>query len=148
VEFDVRGLIQAGGFSRTQETYPKKISDIAIGFECRRLHFLHTGINAYDLADGTEIGSYVVHYSTGETHEIPIRVGREVADWWNQPNEENKGFCIAWSGTNEATRAEGRTIRLFKTAWENPLPTIGIKSIDLVASLNDPAPLLVAITGE
>ena len=112
------------------------------------MHFLHSAINAFDIKDGTQIGSYVVHYANGQTREIPIVVGRDLADWWNQPNEQNKKFVIAWTGTNESSRAQGRTIRLFKSTWENPMPDSEVKSIDFVWAGTEAAPFLVAITAE
>jgi len=75
-------------------------------------------------------------------------VGRDIADWCDQPNEKNKDFLVAWSGTNESSRQQGRTIRLFKSTWENPLPSVEVKSIDFVSTHEQAAPFLVAITAE
>src|SRR6185369_17620089 len=115
VEFDVRGLIQVGAETSTGEKYPKEILDIAVGRECQRLHFLHSAIYAFSTKDGTQTGSYVIHYGDGQRRVIPLVIGQDLADWWSQPNEENKRFTIAWKGTNEMSRQQGRTIRLFKT---------------------------------
>jgi len=148
VAFDVRGLVQVGAESRTREKYPAKVEGIGIERKCNRLQFLHSAINCSLISKGTQIGSYIVHYANGQRHEIPIAVGRELADWWNQPNEEDDGLIVAWEGTNEATRKIGRTIRLFKTTWDNPSPEIAVKSIDFVSTHETAAPFLVAITVE
>ena len=58
-------------------------------------------------------------------------MGRDVADWFSQLNEENKKFTIAWSGTNESSREEGRTIRLFKSTWQNPIKGVVVTAIAL-----------------
>jgi WD40 repeat protein len=148
VEFDVRGLIQVGSESPDSVKYRKKISGIRIARQSQRLQFLHAAINAADVKEDIQIGSYIVHFANGERRDIPIVVGRDVADWWNQPNEETKKFVIAWTGTNAASRAAGRTIRLFKTTWENPYPEVEVKSIDFVSTHDIAAPFLVAITVE
>jgi hypothetical protein len=148
VEFDVRGLIQVGAETPTGEKYPKQVLDIAVGRKCTRLHFLHSAINAFDAKDGMQIGSYVIHYADGQARVIPLVIGQDLADWWSQPNEVNKRFVIAWSGVNEPSRQLGRTIRLFKTTWENPLPDVTVKSIDFVSGMVEPDPFLVAITAE
>ena len=103
---------------------------------------------SYAVQPGTKIGSYIVHYADGQTREIPIIVGRDVADWFSQANENLPDLQIAWSGRNEASRAAGRTIRLFKSTWQNPVPELAIQSLDFVSSHHSAAPFLVAITAE
>jgi hypothetical protein len=98
VQFDVRGLIQVGTETATGEKYPKQILDISVGRQCKRLHFLHAAINASARNDGMQIGSYVIHYLDGQERVIPLIIGHDLADWWSQPNEENKRFVIAWKG--------------------------------------------------
>jgi hypothetical protein len=134
--------------TRAGEKYQKNVSGIVVGRRCKRLHFLHSAINAFAVVDGTEIGKYVVHYAGGQQREIPIVIGKELADWWNQHDEVSKPFVIAWSGTNAASRPQGRTIRLFKSVWENPLPELEVMSIDLVSTKEVGAPFLVAVTAE
>ena len=148
IQFDVRGLIQVGAESRTGETYPTKVADIAIQRACQRLHFLHAAIDAFSQPDGTRIGSYVIRYSNGRQSEFPIVIGVSLADWFDQPNEENKTFTIAWTGQNAASRRQGRKIRLFRSTWENPAPGETVRSIDFVWTASEAAPFLVAITAE
>ncbi len=141
-------LIQVGTETSTGEKYPKRVLDIAVGRPCKRLHFLHSAINASARNDGMQIGSYIIHYADGQQRVIPLVIGQDLADWWSQPNEQNKRFVIAWSGVNDLARQLGRTIRLFKTTWENPFPEVAVKSIDFVSSPDEPDPFLVAITLE
>ena len=148
VQFDVGGLIQVGAPSRTGENYPTEVRQIAIQRACQRLHFLHAAIFAGGTPNGTRIGSYVLHYVNGRQAEVPIVIGQSLADWFTQPNEENKRFTIAWTGYNAESRRQGKTIRLFKTTWENPAPAEAIRSIDFVSAQAGPAPFLVAITAE
>jgi hypothetical protein len=54
VDFDLRGLIQLGSSSRGGVPYPKEMSGIPMKRACRRLHFVHSAIMAYDVqADGS-----------------------------------------------------------------------------------------------
>ncbi|MFN0068069.1 MAG: WD40 repeat domain-containing serine/threonine protein kinase [Limisphaerales bacterium] len=146
--FDLRGLIQVGERSRAGEPYPRQVSGIGVGLACRRLHFLHAAIMAYDLPAGTRIGSYVVRYADGQTHEIPIAIGRDVADWFSQEHEELGHMVVAWKGHNESSRQGGHHIRLFKTTWENPRPDSVIESLDFIATHSRACPFLVAVTAE
>lgn len=146
--FDLRGLIQVGERSRAGEPYPRQVSGIGVGRPGRRLHFLHAAIMAYDVPAGTRIGSYVVRYADGQTHEIPIELGRDVADWFSQAQEDLGPMVVAWTGVNESSRQGGRKIRLFKTTWENPRPDSVIESLDFIATHSRACPFLVAVTTE
>ncbi len=133
--------------SHLEENIPDPFVGIPVRQTCRRLHFLHAAINAR-VRKGTQIGIYLVHYADGQQQEIPIVVGKDLADWWKPPNEPKAASVEVWEGTNEASREEGWTIRLFKTAWENPLDEIAVKSIDFLAADFIASPFLVAITVE
>jgi serine/threonine protein kinase/tetratricopeptide (TPR) repeat protein len=148
VQFDVRGLIQLSASFRGPERYPDEVRDIPVHRTCRRLHFLHAAIFAADAPDGAKIGSYIVHYASGKQSELPIIMGKSLADWWTQPDEQGKTFTIGWQGENAESRRQGRTIRLFKSTWENPAPGETVSTIDFIAFQKAPAPFLVAITVE
>jgi len=90
----------------------------------------------------------VIHYSNSTQAEFPIVIGQSLLDWFTQPNEEKKPFTIAWSGHNAWSRPESKTIRLFKSTWQNPDPAVLISSIDFVTTGPAPARFLVAITAE
>ncbi len=144
-EFDVRGLVEV---SRRFPAYSALVTNIPVAQICRRLHFLHAAVNADVVADGTQLGRYVVHYSNGQQGEIPLVQGRDLADWWEQANEQGKPLVVAWTGTNSASQREGRHIRLFKTSWPNPQPDLAVRSIDFEAMDKVGSPFLVAITAE
>lgn len=154
MDFDIRGLIQVGANASNGMAYPKQISGITVARQCEHLHFLHAAIHAASATNGARIGTYVVHYADEQRHEIPIRVGREVGDWWTHAKETNTLFTVAWTGTNEASMKRDRSIRLFKTTWKNPRPEIEITTIDFLSIRNASpgrtvaAPFLVAITAE
>jgi hypothetical protein len=90
----------------------------------------------------------MIHYADGQQREVPIVIGKNVADCFEQPNEDGRLFVVAWTGTNESSRAQGKKIRLFKTTWENPLPGVSVTSIDFVSTKEVVAPFLIAITAE
>jgi hypothetical protein len=115
---------------------------------CQRFHFLHAACYADQVPDGTQIGSYVVHYLNGQQRLVPLVIGQDLADWWQQPNEQGKPFVVAWTGSNRLSASLHRRIRLFKTTWRNPRPDLTILSIDFEAKHNKGSPFLVAITVE
>lgn len=106
VRFDIRSVIQLGARSRRGEPYPRQLSGINIGVTCQRLQLLHSAITAFDVEPGTRIGSHVVHYTDGQRREIPIMVGRDVADWFRQDNEDPTQMQVAWTGGNESSRTQ------------------------------------------
>jgi len=143
--FDVRGIVQV---RRQTKDYPAAVNGIQIGQTCRRLHFLHSAINAASAANGTAIGRYVVHYANGERRDIPIVIGQDLVDWFEQPREVGKPLVIAWIGENPKSRRWGKKIRLFKSTWENPLPPVAVEAVDFLALKPGPSPFLVALTAE
>jgi len=144
-EFDIRGLIQASQFL---PAYPALVTNIPVGQVCQRLHFLHAAFRAFKVPDGTQIGRYVVHYVNGQQREIPLVIGQDLADWWEQANEQGKPFVVAWTGTNAKSQSLNRRIRLFKTTWPNPRLDVAVQSIDFEAMDKEAMPFLVAITVE
>jgi len=144
-EFDVRGLIQV---ARRSEVHPPSVTGIPVGQPCARLHFLHSAIGADHTRNGTVIGRYVVNYANGEQREIPLVVGVALADWWESPGGDSPQVVIAWEGQNGKSRPKGKSIRLYKYAWENPLPSLVITNIDFHAQTAGPSPFLVALTIE
>ena len=143
-EFDLRGLIQV---ERECRKHPPRVDGLAVGQPCQRLHFLHAARNAALIEDGLEIGRYVVHFADGERREIPLVLGRDLVDWHIQPRSRET-YVTAWSGQNPKTRGMRKQIRLFKTTWQNPRPTVAVRSVDFVATCSGPCPFLVALTAE
>jgi WD40 repeat protein len=141
VLFDVRGLIQLGPNPPDEMGYPGEIRGIRVNQVCARLHFLHSAIFADQTPAGTGIGTYIVHYADGRNPSFPIEVG----NWLNQPQGPTN-IVVAWTGQNEKGRKAGQNIRLFKTTWTNPFPSVPITRIDFRA--DEARPFLVAITAE
>jgi serine/threonine protein kinase/WD40 repeat protein len=149
IDFDVRGLIQIGTSAANGLAYPNHIYDIPIRQRCRRLHFLQAAIFAAGARLGDELGSYIFHYADGRQVEIPIAAGKDIGEWWSQPDQQDMNFVIAWTGNNPAAQKSGHTLRLFKATWENPFPDVPIKQLDFISDKPTPgAPFLVAVTAE
>jgi serine/threonine protein kinase/WD40 repeat protein len=149
VDFDIRGLIQIGAPATNGLFYPNHVLDVPLHRQCRRLHFLHAAILASSAKPGDELGSYIFHYVDGRQVELPIVTGKDVADWWSQPNEPDASLIVAWRGDNRAVRAAGGNVRLFKTTWENPYPDVPLRQFDFTSDKLTPGqPFLVAVTAE
>ena len=151
IEFDLRGVIQVSGngAGNARGPFPKMVH-IKVGLRCQRLQFLHgTGFRE---DQGTQIGTYVVHYADGKRQEIPIVYGQDVRDWWAYPQESHQTprASVAWKGSNGGTRdwGAGVTVQLFRLAWKNPRPDSIIESIDFIGQPVDALPFLLAITAE
>jgi hypothetical protein len=102
-------------------------------------------------AEGTRIGRYVIHYADGRQREWPIVYGQDVRDFWKRSNEPESPATLreGWTGHNADATANGASgIRLFQSAWKNPLPGVPIESIEFESELTQCEPFLIAITAE
>jgi hypothetical protein len=145
-QFDLRGVVQLAGGAEPylRRIYPESVRDLPVRQTARRVHILHA--TGWTVADGTQIGHFVVRYADGSERLIPVAYGYDVRNWWPQPNEpppQRTGLQLAWEGPAGDSRR-----RLYLTSWINPQPDIVIQSIDYRSSMSDAAPFLVAITLE
>ncbi|MDA1275586.1 MAG: hypothetical protein O2960_16330 [Verrucomicrobia bacterium] len=150
VKFDIRGIIQLTGRGAEEQLsvqFPKEVTGIQINRSCERLHALHAV--GWVESDGTKVGSLVIHYSDGESRELPIVYGKQVSDWWTPPNTPVVTDAqVAWKGSNSASANLQSTLQLYKTSWPNPRFDAKIETIDYVSSHSNSAPFLIAITVE
>jgi WD40 repeat protein/serine/threonine protein kinase/peroxiredoxin len=141
----VDALIQLAG--KYVSDRPVKIEGIPVNGKFSKLYIVHgTG---WSTADGVVIGQYDVHYEDETVETVSVVYGEDVRDWYcaGEMKPLTRGH-LAWEGNNVCTRREGKTLRLYLTAWENPWPDKRVVSIDCV-SLNTPAaPFCVAMTVE
>jgi hypothetical protein len=147
IEFDVRGVVQLKGKGPLAR-FPAEVKNIPVHQRCQHLYFLHAASVSGQAKDGEQIGSYLVHVPNSELNlEIPIVYGRSVRSWHQEPNEPeaDKDLKVAWSGENASTRRNGKSIRLFVTAW-NLAPGVEIESLDFVSAKLNAAPFLLAIS--
>jgi peroxiredoxin len=132
-----------------QPNWPRTVEGIRVNQLVARLYVFH-GAGWGFPPDGTMIGQYKVHYEDETEATIPIVLGEDVRDWWD--NDGSKAVTrgkVVWAGQNAASRAEEKNLRLYLAAWENPHPEKKVVSIDLIsANASDAAPFCVAITAE
>jgi len=127
---------------------PEEVTGIKIGAAFQRLAILHaTGYGEPDLADGTEIGAYTVHYADKTTARIPIVYGEDLRDWWINPDRADlKRAKVAWKGENAASKQMDREIALYAVIWKNPHPEKKVVSLDMSTAGTECDPFLVALT--
>ncbi len=152
VRFDVRGLAQLSA-TRLLAPYPTNVTGVKVGASSTKIHFLHATrpvpVRAPDMAVGTRVATYVIHYENGAAAEIPIIYGRDLKNWWFDPLKPEPGSArAAWEGENPASKAFQRKIRLFITSWQNPRKDQTIASLSLNSAMAETAPFVVAITIE
>ncbi len=142
VEFKTDGILQLTNPTLHERTtiYPEKVEGIKIDQSFQRLHVLHAA--AWQSQPGTVVGKYILNYADGGTHEIEIKYGEDVVDWWAYGGIPTKSV-IAWRGTNPQA-----TIRLFRNTWENPKPDSIVDSLDYISTMDQSVPYLVALTVE
>jgi WD40 repeat protein len=147
LQFDVRGLVRldSPGLDSAKGSFPVAVRGIPLGVKCRRVHLLHAVTKA-EAAEGTEAASVVFHLANGSSHTLSLKWGEDVwFHWINQsyqtPPPKPK---VAWSHPP----AHRVRMQLYQTTWENPRPDLPVESLDYVSAMNDPAPLLVAVTAE
>ena len=147
VAFDVRGIVQLDGRRLRQAggQYPQEITGIRVAQTCRQLHFLQAC--GWRSPDGTQIGSYVVHYANDSKQVIiPIVYGEDLRDWNAEGDRsaETKRAVLAWNNPNKA----GLPVRLFLATWVNPQPETEIRSLDYRSNMADAAPFLIGVTAD
>jgi hypothetical protein len=149
VDFDVRGIVQLSSKTPSATKFPEQVKDIKVQQKCRRIHFLHSAGWGTAEDEGKQIGSYFVHFSDNQTRlEIPIIYGKHMRNWHFLPGEPSSpdDLTVVWTGENAVSKRAGRSIRVFKTTWNNIVPDVPVESITFNSSMDKPAPFLLAIT--
>jgi len=62
--------------------YPSQVVIPLNGYAGKELHFIGNVGSGFPIADGVEtpVGDYVIHYANGQTEDVPLVAGRNVAD--------------------------------------------------------------------
>jgi hypothetical protein len=151
VDFDVRGLIQINseGLQVQNPGYPEMISGIPVGQKITKLNFL-IGTGWPEQA-GATIGQFLMTYADKSTVEAPIIYGKDVENWEFFPDTPETGTARpVWKGPHknrpESWPREG--IRLYVITWMNPRPEVEIMSLDLISTMTQSAPFVIAITAD
>jgi hypothetical protein len=147
VGFDVRGRLQLWADAAWLDAYPQRVQ-IPLGQRARRLHFLHAAMHGEQ--PQTEIGRYGVSYEDGRTNQFPVLFGGQLAHWRPEANDvTHDDFTqVAWTGTNVTASLGSRRTRLYHTKWDNPLPEVRIRSLEVSSAKTKAGPFVIAITLE
>jgi WD40 repeat protein len=149
--FDVRGVVQLSGQidPPSSTAFPKQVPGIPVKQRCRRLHFLHSTASKAS-KDGDEVGRYVIHYTNGRTNVVPIVYGRDVRSRLSNLAESltSERAALVWVGANPQQFDEPRSLRLYKSTWENPWPEAELATMDFISGPRAGGPFLVALTAE
>ena len=150
IEFDIRGVVQLHGTTANLVfKYAPAVTAIQVNQPCRALHFLHAV--GWDIAKGTEVGQYLVHYHDGVERSVPLFFGENISWWCRRPRDNgaySEGTSLAWRGQNPSSGGAGYDVVLYKFRWPNPRPEVEIRSIDFKSAMTEAAPFLIAITAE
>jgi beta-galactosidase len=147
-----KSLIQLDDTHLPEKLRKGKAEAISVDKTFSRLYILHGTQwgTADDADDGTLIGQYRLHYQDGTVTAIPIVLGEDVRDWWNQDRSAavTRGI-VAWVGQNAVTRETNSSLRLYLAVWDNPHPEKKVVSIDFLRDgPSEAAPFCVAMTVE
>jgi WD40 repeat protein len=148
VQFDVRGIVQAGFETADGKVFPVEVRGIPVGQRLRKLYFLHAAAAGEWLAPGAAIGHYLVRYDDGSEEKIHIVLGRTVGHGRMWPKEFDTKVNLVWLDPEETLRQAARAPRLFQTTWDNPHPDRRVLAIDLVSTWKVGGPFVVAITAD
>ena len=144
-KFDIRGVIQLSGRQHQNQLgknnpFPKKIENIELKNKLfTSLDFLHAV--TWQDPDGTPVANYIINYSDGTKHVLPIIYGEHVRDLVVKADIgliETPSSRIAW---------RNRNVVLFKTNLKNPFPKKEIRSIDLESQNSYSNIFIIGITG-
>jgi hypothetical protein len=145
-KIDLTGL----GRARDGEFQPARVGDIPVGHRATRVHLIHGA--SYDAPDGTPMASVLLRYENGETRHLFIRYGVHARNWYVEANEvvaelSDPRSLVVWNGKTRPDAA-GKPTRLFKTTFDNPLPALEVRSIDLLSLFARANSVILAITLE
>jgi hypothetical protein len=148
VVFDVRGVIQLRAENSDLAEFPKAVHGIPIRQKCHRLHFLQSA--SYTAPLGTVIARYRFHFTNHESLEMAVTYGSELVDWWAEmkPGPQPPASHLIWTGENESSRRQGKSLHLYESTWENPWPDVAVTSADFISTLSASGAFLVALTAE
>ena len=123
--------------SSTSPNLPMESKPIVMNATAKYCYFLQTC--SYGVP-GNHCADYDVQYDDGSHEQIPLRVGRELGDWWGP--KDLASAMVAWRGKNAVTNDVG--FHLF--AWANPHPEKKIASIIFRSRNTITSPALIALT--
>jgi len=131
---------------------PQRVDGIPVGRKADALFFLHT-FNQYRAPDARRdpnpvVFQYVVHYADGQTADVPVRLGLQVAHWISKDPAGLREATLAWAAPFPNDDS-GDQAAVYQMQWDNPRPDVAIESVDLTYGGNGNRygqPALLAVT--
>jgi hypothetical protein len=116
---------------------------------CRMLYLLH-GVRGR-ANDGEKVAEVQWRYDDGQTATESIIYGEHVRDFWfwNYEPVSDPGSAMAWTGSNPAVRAQGGSLRLYRTSLENPRPEARLIRVEIQAESDGTViPFIAGVTAQ
>jgi hexosaminidase len=136
--FSVSKAIALQGTHRRTKDYPASV-DIPVNKTAGSLAFLHT--TPWSANTGTDIGSYVVHYTDGSREQITLFYGTNISTW-TDTNVTSINLLQGWSHRTE----NGLPVAINTFFWTNPKPTVTIEKIVFTSRQGLASPVLLGLT--
>mgnify|MGYP004259535997 CR=1 FL=1 len=96
----------------------QEATGITVDRTTQAIHFLHGAAYSDQLAYGTVVGRYRVHYDDGSEQVVDIRYGEHLLDWFLPRNRQVSAARLAFSITNQ--READRDLGCYLMSWKNP----------------------------
>jgi hypothetical protein len=119
--------------------FPLESKPIEVNAAPAYLYFLQCSTWSGNAA-GKHCADYVLMYEDGTTATIPLRVGWEIAEWWDPKDITNA--LVAWDGRNDVQTHVG----FYLYEWKNPTPEKIIKTLRFRSTHSEVTPVLIAVT--
>ena len=128
------------------------VRDIPVGLQASKIHFLHASYFP-PLKEGDAVGRYIIRYSNGGREEASLRYGRELRSnrvWkkTGEPLEKPSEATIRWSSRKPLKHGGENCHAIYHDTWRNPRPDVRIEKIDFIATKENGAVALFAMTAE
>jgi beta-galactosidase len=143
---------------RAIRSLPEKVEGIKVSRKADLLYFLHTAYVARPVTDREHqqmtarrrpfvlptVLKYVLHYTDGQTAEIPVVLEKQIDHWLKDDSLPLEGAQIGWS--RPLAGADGKRAVVYSMQAANPRPDVEIKTIDVVRASTRATPAVLAIT--
>jgi len=104
------------------------------------LHFCHT-VTWGGSKGNDPIFSYMITYADDSQERCAVINHENIQDWWSK--DELPDARVAWTGFNGMS-----TVSLYHARWQNPHPDRPIRSIRVVSAVQQPIPVVLAVTAQ
>ncbi|MGM0486014.1 MAG: glycosyl hydrolase 2 galactose-binding domain-containing protein [Planctomycetota bacterium] len=137
---------------------PSEVRDIPVRRKADQLYFLHTAHITNPISDRERarmtdkknpfvlptVMEYVLHYTDGQTAQIPVVLERNIDHWVQKEATPLLGARVGWSRRFDSL--EGQHAVIYSMQADNPRPDVEIESIEIRRTENRGAFAVLAIT--